>query len=319
MKVSVIVPIYNVENYVEECIKSVLSQTLQEFELICVNDCGTDGSWEIVKNLAKDDSRIVLLENPQNLGLAATRNRGLEIAKGEYVYFLDSDDMIVKEALETLYNRAKQEQIEVQVFGASFIFETEELQSQFQTNHAQFKGLYPDITDGKSLFIKWMKEWDWLSSQPRYFYKREFLQNNQLQYIEGMLHEDEPFAFDVLMSCNRIKVTNDLFFIRRFRGNSIMTGCPTMKSVEGCIRILQHVSQRNDLYETNPDLNRAIKYYMYKIYRDACRKYKRIQECRQIQDGLINELSPEFLEEAQNMQLYNMIEAFAYWEEDCNV
>lgn len=315
MKVSVVIPVYNVEKYVKDCIDSVLAQTLQDFELICVHDCGTDGSWDIVKEVTQNDFRVVLLENSSNLGLAATRNRGLDMAKGQYVYFLDADDMIVPETLETLYYRAEAEKLEVQVFGASFIYENKELEDKFHGNHSHFKGNYEGIMDGKQLFIQWMEHWDWLSSQPRYFYKREFLQKNHLRYIEGMLHEDEPFAFDVLMNCQRMRVTNDLFFVRRFRGDSIMTGCPTMKSVEGCVQILQHVSQEQELYEQHPSLNRAIKYYMYKIYRDACGKYRRIQDNCKEGEHLMQQLSEPFVKDSEKMLLYNMIEAFSFWEE----
>ena len=91
-KVSVIIPIYNVEDYIEECLVSVLNQTLKEIEIICVDDGTKDSSMEIVERYAKEDDRIVIIHR-ENGGLSAARNTGLEAATGEYVYFLDSDDL----------------------------------------------------------------------------------------------------------------------------------------------------------------------------------------------------------------------------------
>lgn len=96
--ISIIVPVYNVEKYIEETIKSVLSQTFSDYELILVNDCSKDGSVEKIKAFL--DPRIRLVEQPENMGAYAARNRGLEEAKGEYIAFLDSDDIWEPEKLE---------------------------------------------------------------------------------------------------------------------------------------------------------------------------------------------------------------------------
>lgn len=317
MKVTVIIPVYNVEPYVEACIESVQRQTLKDLEILCIHDAGQDGSWEIVTSLAAKDARLRLLENDRNIGLAATRNRGLALARGKYVYFLDSDDMLRADALEVLYERAERERLDVQAFGASFLYESKELEEKFRSNPAKFKREYPDVMSGQELFLAWIEAWDWMPSQPRYFYNRNFLENHHIRYIEGMLHEDETFAFDVLMYARRIRVSNDEFFIRRFRADSIMTGTPTVKNVEGCIRILEHVSAVQQLYAENPALNRAVKFYMYKIFCDVVRKYEAASQVLKAEGEkpMIQLLPQEMLADSTEMAVYHLIEAFGMWRE----
>ena len=93
--ISVIVPVYNVEDYLHVCINSILNQTYQDFEIICVDDASTDSSLEILEYFSLKDSRVKVLKNDSNKGPGYSRNRGLDVAKGEYVSFLDADDWLV--------------------------------------------------------------------------------------------------------------------------------------------------------------------------------------------------------------------------------
>lgn len=103
IKVSVIIPVYNVEKYLEECIKSVQNQTLTDIEIICVDDGSTDQSYDILVKLQEQDDRIIVLKQ-QNEYAGVARNKGIEVAKGEYLIFLDSDDFFEKDLLESLYS-----------------------------------------------------------------------------------------------------------------------------------------------------------------------------------------------------------------------
>lgn len=276
--VSVVIPVYNVEKYVADCLDSVIAQTLTDIEIICINDCSTDGSRSVVESYLGKDARIRLYDNEVNRGLATTRNRGLELAQGKYVYFLDSDDMIGATALQELYTAAERDSLDAAVFAARFIYEDESMRPKFGANPAAYKGDYPDVIKGQELYKKWMKLWDWMPSQPRYFYRREFLIDNKIRYIDGMLHEDETFAFDVLMNAERIRVLKEEYFIRRFRASSIMSSVPTMRNVDGCITILSHV----DGFKTDDDeLKKAIEFYKYKIFSDVTRKYKAVRDSGQ--------------------------------------
>ena len=299
MKVSVIIPVYNVENYVAECLESVCDQTLRDIEIICINDAATDGSREVVRKFAESDPRIRLYDNEKNLGLASTRNRGLESARGEYIYFLDSDDMIEKTSLEELYSAAESDRLDAAVFAARFIYEDESLRPNFSHNPAVFKGEYPDVMSGRQLYKKWMAIWDWMPSQPRYFYRRSFLKDNNIRFIDGMLHEDETFAFEVLMNAERMRVIPKEYFIRRFRTSSIMSSTPTMKNVEGCILILDCL----DSFSTDDEeLAEAIAFYRGKILADVRRKYKAV-----VQSGGNTELSEDMRSCDRYIELFDSV------------
>lgn len=105
-KISVIIPVYNSEKYIERCLKSLINQTFKDIEIICVDDCGTDNSMQIVERYAKKDSRIKIIRNSKNLKLGKTREAGFFSAKGEYVTFVDSDDECDLFFLEKLYKKA---------------------------------------------------------------------------------------------------------------------------------------------------------------------------------------------------------------------
>ena len=117
MKVSVIIPVYNVRPYLEQCMDSVLQQTLDDIEVICIDDGSTDGSGEILDKYVQKDSRVKAVHQ-DNAGAAQARNTGLEKASGDYILFVDGDDYLTENALETLYLRALEENADVCVCDA---------------------------------------------------------------------------------------------------------------------------------------------------------------------------------------------------------
>ena len=239
---SVVIPVYGVEPYIKECIESVQAQHCPDLEILCIDDASPDRSAEIIRKMAETDGRIRLLKNEHNLGLSASRNKGLKEASGRYIYFLDADDMLAEGALSCLLPLMREKELDAAVFAASFLFESEALKEAFSRNPALFKGSYEGVYTGRELLLKWMEIWDWMPSQPRWIYDREFLLNNGLRYREQMLHEDEIFTLDVLMRAGRLAVDPHPWFIRRFRSGSIMTGIPGYANIRGCIEILSAVS-----------------------------------------------------------------------------
>ena len=103
--VSIVIPVYNAASFIRRCVESALAQTLQDIEVICVDDCSSDNSKEIVESIV--DPRLKVIIFPQNQGVSAARNAGLEAAKGEYVYFLDSDDWLDPDYLEAMWQMAE--------------------------------------------------------------------------------------------------------------------------------------------------------------------------------------------------------------------
>ena len=142
IKVSVIIPVYNVEKYLRECLESVINQTLKDIEIICINDGSTDKSYEILKEYAKLDHRIRIL-NQSNMGQSAARNRGLEIAKGKYVYFMDSDDWLEKDALKCLTDISESKNLQILYFDGKTFLESDEL----KTKYSHMIGVYERINE----------------------------------------------------------------------------------------------------------------------------------------------------------------------------
>lgn len=111
--ITVIVPIYNVEKYIKQCLDSLVNQTYENLEIICVDDCGNDGSMDIVKKYANEDSRIKILKQNENKGCGEARNLGIDNASGEYIYFIDSDDFVEKNYIKELVNIIEKENVDL--------------------------------------------------------------------------------------------------------------------------------------------------------------------------------------------------------------
>ena len=120
-KISVIIPIYNVEKYLHQCLNSVINQTLKDIEIVCVEDCSTDDSAKILKEYARKDSRIVPIFHEKNRGCVVTRRDGVRKSTGEYILFLDSDDFLAGNACEKLYKKIKEKKVDILHFGSTVV------------------------------------------------------------------------------------------------------------------------------------------------------------------------------------------------------
>ncbi len=218
--VTVIVPIYNVEKYLEECLQSLERQKLKGIEVILVNDGSTDHSAEIAKEYCDRNTNFKLI-NRKNGGLSAARNTGLDTASGEYIHFLDSDDYLADEALEKLYEKAKAEDLDALRFSA-YCFEdgTREFTWQHYGGY-KFAGEYPDIYNGTDFYLNAINNTDYYPSCCLIIMKRSHIEENGLRFVEGIVHEDNLFYFEVAMLSKKIAVMNEPLYYRRFRSGSI--------------------------------------------------------------------------------------------------
>ena len=142
--ISVIVPVYNVEKYINKCIESVVNQTYKNLEIICVDDKGKDNSIGIVKEYAIKDDRIKIITHDKNYGLAISRNTGLKNAKGEYIFFLDSDDYITLDIIEKLFNKITLDKSNIVVASARAFCEDNEktIKERVEKYNQAFQQLY---------------------------------------------------------------------------------------------------------------------------------------------------------------------------------
>lgn len=248
VKISVIIPIYNVEKYIEECIKSVCEQTLKEIEIICVNDGTKDDSMKIVSKYAKKDKRIKII-NKDNGGLSSARNKGLDTATGKYVYFIDSDDYITKECLEILYDTLEKNNLDILFFDALSFYEDKELsEEQTDCENYYIRGaMYNKVSTGQELFLNMRKNLDYRASACLQILRKEFVDKYNLRFEEGIIHEDELFSLLGTLYSDRVMHISEPFYMRRVRPGSIMTESNSIKSSYGyfktIIKVIPHISK----------------------------------------------------------------------------
>lgn len=191
IKVSIIIPVYNVEIYIEKCINSLINQTLKEIEFIFVNDGTKDNSVSIIKKYQKEDKRIKLIEK-ENGGQASARNLGLKYAKGEYIAFVDSDDYVKENMYELMYNKAKKNDLDI-VMCNNFLVYKDKIE-EFESN----------ITTKKEEKIA-PEKYIILSPSPcNKIIKKEYLDKCKFLFPEGIIYED--LASIPLLGLNQPKI-----------------------------------------------------------------------------------------------------------------
>lgn len=223
IKVSIIIPVYNIEEYLEKCLDSAVNQTLKDIEIICVNDGSTDNSRSILEEYAKNDSHIVIIDK-ENAGLGAARNTGMDHANGDYILFLDSDDWLDLEAAESLYNQAILEDFDLVFFK---IKPYDEEKDEFFKRDDYDLIAVKDFFNKSNINYKSLKNSIFRFSVVAYnrIYKRSFLDKFSMKFPEGLIFEDNPFFYEVILKADNIKFLDEYYLYRRFRDNSIMTSC----------------------------------------------------------------------------------------------
>ncbi len=224
-KVSIVVPVYNVEPYLRECLDSVLAQTFEDWECICVDDGSTDESSAILDEYTRKDERIRVIRQP-NGGLSAARNTGMNAATGKYLYFLDSDDTLVSEAIERLYGLAETKKLDQILFGAELVVESDWNSSDGLDRMARYyeipKELLHCTMDGPSLFSRLVERCSFFASVPLRFFLRTALPSS-LRFPVGLLHEDNYFSPLALLGARQAIAIPDRLYRRRIRKGSITT------------------------------------------------------------------------------------------------
>ena len=234
IKVSVVIPVYNVEKYLPACLDSVLGQTLHDLEVIAVDDCSPDRCGEILDAYAAEDGRVRVIHLSENHRQGYGRNRGLELASGKYVYFLDSDDTIEPEALEELSRIADRDELDAVFFDSRDIYESEDLKKVYRSPFTLRKGTYREtVYIGKDLMDDFIRQDEWTCYPQRILWNREFILKEGLRYPEGSEHEDEFFAFAGILAAKRVRYVRKPYFVLRIRPNSVMTSKPAPKNFHG--------------------------------------------------------------------------------------
>ena len=223
--VSVIIPVYNGEKYLKECLDSVIRQSFSHWEMICINDGSTDGSLRILEDFARMDDRIRVLSQ-DNQGQSAARNAGMRCAQGAYILFLDCDDRLMPDALERLTERAVEDQLDILYFDGETFFndglDTEEKFAGYrQVYHAKIT--ISGTLTGTEMFRTLYESGSYRVSVCMQLFRRTFLQETGMTFYPGILYEDNLFTMKTMTQAKRTGYCHQTFYMRRIRPNSIVT------------------------------------------------------------------------------------------------
>lgn len=258
--VSVIVPVCNTEPYLEDAVYSLLNQTLEKIEIICIDDGSTDASLEKLVSLSKDDERIRVYSQ-KNRGLAYTRNKGKELALGKYLYFMDSDDILEAEALSNLTRQADQQNLDMLLFDGQSFFDTDDLSESVDIDYFarayQRPREFGEVKSGQELFANlWQNRCHYVSAC-LYLIRNDFVKDNNLTFPNGALHEDNAFIFTALMEATRAAHTKKQYFKRRVRSDSIMTRPVSFEHSYGYFACSE--AMKNSYYAHRPFLSDEVR------------------------------------------------------------
>lgn len=212
-KISVVIPVYNVEKYLGRCLDSIINQTFEDLEIICIDDGSTDNSLLILRSYVNKDSRIIVVSQ-RNQGISAVRNKGIDMAKGEYISFIDSDDWIDTDFFEKLYSSAVANNADIAAAG---IIRLNKYRKRFlvkydKTETAVEPNIKFELCDVPDRNYVWNK-----------IYKLEKIRKNNLRFKEGVFYEDIIFTPQALYSLEKLVAVPQTFYYYWKTKNSIVT------------------------------------------------------------------------------------------------
>lgn len=221
--VSVIIPVYNTEKYLNECVDSVLYQTYQNFEIFLIDDGSTDKSADICDDYALKDERIKTIHK-SNGGQSSARNVALNIAKGKYIYFLDSDDYIANTLLELLVKTAENNYADFVFFEAQSFMDSENTLDNGVIKHFDYVRIHDyECINAQKQLVSLMNNQEYYVCTPLHFYKKEYLDRYSIRFKEGIIHEDNLFSASIYLHDGISVHLYENGYFRRLRDQSTMT------------------------------------------------------------------------------------------------
>lgn len=289
-RISVIIPVYNTEKYLEKCLNSVISQSLEEIEIIVVNDCSSDNSLKIIKKYIQKDNRIILINKKENEGVSEARNSGIKIARGEYILCVDGDDWIEKDCLKELYEMAKKNEAEIVVsdfyldYGNKNVVYQIDQENRMQTFFKKEDAI-KNIFSGKGFPSIWNK-----------LVKREIYEKNNIKFPTNIsMGEDLLTVLSLIYSSTKIIKLNKayLHYIQNPKG---ATKEYRYKALEDIYYVLRKIDslfkeeyrefvEKLKFHQLSIWIFRVKPKYNDKLYKDILKEYLSLLESKKIQDN----------------------------------
>lgn len=254
--ITIVVPIYNVEKYLKQCLESLISQTYKNIEIILINDGSTDGSKKICEEFTKKDTRIIVI-NQKNSGLSAARNTGIDNAMGKYITFVDADDYVSNYYIEKLYNAIKKQKSQI----AQCDIQKVDSNGKFIKKMGYEQ---ETIKTYKDMIIDMMNDMHWIENVVVWNKIYEIGLFKNIKFPLNKIHEDEFVTYKLYYLAKKISIVNESLYYYRQTNNSIMEKKYKIKNLDG----LEAIKERmNFFYEENEkDLHGiTIKFYIEQI------------------------------------------------------
>lgn len=252
MQLSIVIPVYNVEAYIERALNSIFQQSVTSinFEVVIVDDGTPDDSMFIVERFRQKYPSIITIIRQKNKGLSGARNAGLNKARGKYVWFIDSDDTIENNSINTLLEITKQNDYDVILTNLRWV-NVEASHIDYSYKNSKYVG---QVING----IKCLEEKMQVATSPRYILRRDFLSQHNLIFHEGIYHEDMEFGVKMMFFAQKVFVTDKVFYNYLIRENDSITANFKIKRSYDCISIAQELENFRDLYAQNKKEKRII-------------------------------------------------------------
>ncbi|WP_409201100.1 glycosyltransferase [Methanobrevibacter sp. DSM 116169] len=248
VKVSVVVPVYNVEKYLRKSLDSLINQTLKDIEIICVNDGSTDNSLAILEEYALKDNRIKIITK-ENGGLSSARNAGMKHITGEYTSFIDSDDWVETDAFELLFRFSKLKDLDILMF--PFKFYDEDTSEVYQTQYNSLEVIDSKFNEEIFTYIDVKDVLFKIAHSPvNKLYKTSYLNDINAHFEEGLNYEDIAFFFPTFLNAKKVSICRKSFYFYRIRDKSISTtGDEGSYDIFKILTIFLNVMKEKDLFK----------------------------------------------------------------------
>lgn len=262
IKTSIVVPVYNTSDYLKDCFESIFKQTQKEIEVIVINDGSTDDSLYILEQIKKKYPQMIIY-NQDNMGLGSSRNKGIELATGEFIYFIDSDDCLVDTALETCYRYAKGNNLDVVMFDAETFGNIRYEKGQY--DRSEIITEQKMILSGEEFAIKYWME-SFVPSACLIYTSAQFLKQNDLKFSPKIYYEDNEFYCRMLPLAGRVMYIPEPLYRRRYRELSITTVPFDLRHAKDMLEMIQVVNRNQFSSQLIPVIHRLQLNFLRTLY-----------------------------------------------------
>ena len=253
--VTVVIPVFNSEKWLDDCLSRVLAQTGVTLEVLAINDGSTDDSRNLLQRYAETDPRLTILDQP-NSGQSVGRNAGIDAAAGRYLVFLDSDDYWPHDTLAPLVARADDETLDVLLFDCHAFQDgavPTEIWKRYETYYQRSRD-YTAVRPGDQMIVAMRAHRDYRPHVGMYLARTEYVRRSGVRFIPGIVHQDNPYTFRLLLHAERVAHAKSDIYARRIRPGSTITALDSSRSAKGYFLSYVEMMRELRLHDTSPEI-----------------------------------------------------------------